>query len=152
MCIPSIDKDTHGFDGQKNVHTSSKTLKIHKVFPAAFSSSDRFSASAKLLAPDSDGFSSDFWLLRRRCVVTHQDEKDKKRRKDALSGVSALVNRYYILFKKSSASFRLLKIMTCFSVPYFSINSYSLGKESLAKSLIYVSNSGSNSFSIHGIS
>ena len=25
--------------------------------------------------PDSDGFSSDFWLLRRRCVVTHQDEK-----------------------------------------------------------------------------
>ena len=60
MCIPSIDKDTHGFDGQKNVHTSSKTLKIHKVFPAAFSSSGRLSASAKLLAPDSDGFSCDF--------------------------------------------------------------------------------------------
>ena len=91
--IPSVDKDTHGFDGQKNVHTSSKTLEIHKVFPAAFSSSDRFSASSKLLAPDSDGFSSDFWLLRRRCVVTHQDEKGKKRRKDTLSGVCALVNR-----------------------------------------------------------
>ena len=75
VTVPSIDKDTHGFDGQKNVHTSSKTLKIHKVFPAAFSSSDRFSASSKLLAPDSDGFSSDFWLLRRRCVVTHQGEK-----------------------------------------------------------------------------
>ena len=77
--LPSVDKDTHGFDGQKNVHTSSKALKIHKVFPAAFSSSDRFSASSKLLAPDSDGFSCDFWLLRRRCVVTHQDEKGKKR-------------------------------------------------------------------------
>ena len=61
--------------GRKNAHTSSKTLKIHKVFPAAFSSSGRLSASAKLLAPDSDGFSCDFWLLRRRCVVTHQDEK-----------------------------------------------------------------------------
>ena len=73
--LPSIDKDTHGFDGQKNVHTSSKALPIHKVFPAAFSSSGRFSATAKLLAPDSDGFSCDFWLLRRRCVVTHQDEK-----------------------------------------------------------------------------
>ena len=95
-CVPSVDKDTHGFDGQKNVHTSSKTLEIHEVFPAAFSSSDRFSASSKLLAPDSDGFSSDFWLLRRRCVVTHQDEKGKKRRKDAPSGVGALVNRGYL--------------------------------------------------------
>ena len=76
-CVPSVDKDTHGFDGQKNVHTSSKTLEIHEVFPAAFSSSGRLSASAKLLAPDSDGFSSDFWLLRRRCVVIHQDEKGK---------------------------------------------------------------------------
>ena len=63
--------------GRKYAHTSSKTLPIHKVFPAAFSSSGRLSASAKLLAPDSDGFSSDFWLLRRRCVVTHQDEKGK---------------------------------------------------------------------------
>ena len=55
--------------------SSSKALEIHKVFPAAFSSSDRFSASAKLLAPDSDGFSCDFCFLRRRCVVTHQGEK-----------------------------------------------------------------------------
>ena len=61
--------------GRKSAHTSSKTLKIHKVFPAAFSSSGRLSASSKLLEPDSDGFSCDFWLLRRRCVVTHQDEK-----------------------------------------------------------------------------
>ena len=75
VTVPSVDKDTHGFDGQKNVHTSSKTLKIHKVFPAAFSSSGRLPAPSKLLAPYSDGFSCDFWLLRRRCVVTHQDEK-----------------------------------------------------------------------------
>ena len=43
-------------------------------------------------APDSDGFLCDFWFLSRRCVVTHQDEKDKKHRKDTLSGVCALVN------------------------------------------------------------
>ncbi len=61
--------------GRKSAHTSSKTLEIHKVFPTAFSSSGRLSAAAKLLAPDSDGFSSDFCFLRRRCVVTHQDEK-----------------------------------------------------------------------------
>ena len=35
--------------GRKNVHTSSNPLAIHKVFPAVFSSSDRFSAPAKLL-------------------------------------------------------------------------------------------------------
>ena len=60
--------------GRKNAHTSSKTLQIHKVFPAAFSSSGHLSAPAKLLAPDSDGFSSDFWLLRRRCVVTPRNQ------------------------------------------------------------------------------
>ena len=49
LFLPSVDKDIHGFDGQKNVHTSSKTLEIHKVFPAVFSSSGRFSAPAKLL-------------------------------------------------------------------------------------------------------
>ena len=38
---------THGFDGQKSAHTSSKALPIHKVLPAAFSSSDHFSATAK---------------------------------------------------------------------------------------------------------
>ena len=54
--------------------------------------------------------------------------------------------QHYILFKKSSASFRLLKITTCFSVLYFSTNSYNLGKQLSAKSLISPSNSGSNSF------
>ena len=46
-------------------------------------------------APGSFGFSSDFWFLSRRCVVTHQDEKGKKRRKDMLSGVCALVIWWY---------------------------------------------------------
>ena len=96
MYYPRLTRTHTVLTGRKNAHTSSKTLQIHKVFSAAFSSSDRFSASSKLLAPDSDGFSSDFWLLRRRCVVTHQDEKGKKRRKDALSGVYALVNRGYL--------------------------------------------------------
>ena len=93
---PRLTRTHTVLTGRKNAHTSSKTLQIHKVFPAAFSSSGHLSAPAKLLAPDSDGFSSDFWLLRRRCVVTHQDEKGKKRRKDTLSGVCALVNRGYI--------------------------------------------------------
>ena len=43
-------------------------------------------------APDSDGFSSDFCFLRRRRAAALQGEKSKKRRKDALSGVSPLVN------------------------------------------------------------
>ena len=60
--------------GRKNAHTSSKALQIHKVFPAAFSSSGRLSATAKLLAPDSNGFSSDFGFLRLRCVVTPRNQ------------------------------------------------------------------------------
>ena len=60
--------------GRKDAHTSSKALQIHKVFPAAFSSSGCLSVTAKLLAPDSDGFSCDFWLLRRRCVVTPRNQ------------------------------------------------------------------------------
>ena len=47
--IPSVDKDTHGFDGQKNAHATSKPLPIHKVLPAGFSLPERISAPAKLL-------------------------------------------------------------------------------------------------------
>ena len=68
--IPSIDKDTHGFDGQKNAHAASKPLPIHKVLPADFSLPEHISAPAKLLAPDCDEFSCDFWFLRRRRAVT----------------------------------------------------------------------------------
>ena len=71
---PRLTRTHTVLTGRKYAHTSSKTLPIHKVFPAAFSSSGRLSASAKLLAPDSDGFSSDFWLLRRRCVVTPRNQ------------------------------------------------------------------------------
>jgi hypothetical protein len=49
LILPSIDKDTHGFDGQKNAHAASKPLPIHKVLPAGFSLPERFSAPAKLL-------------------------------------------------------------------------------------------------------
>ena len=76
--IPSIDKDTHGFDGQKNAHAASKPLSIHKVLPAGFSLPERISAPAKLLAPDSDGFLCDFCFLRRRRADARQGEKDKK--------------------------------------------------------------------------
>ena len=49
VIIPSIDKDTHGFDGQKNAHAASKPLPIHKVLPAGFSLPERISAPTKLL-------------------------------------------------------------------------------------------------------
>ena len=68
--LPSVDKDTHGFDGQKNAHAASKPLAIHKVLPADFSLPERISAPSKLLAPDSDGFLCDFCFLRRRRAVT----------------------------------------------------------------------------------
>ena len=110
MTLPSVDKGKHGFDGQKCAHTASSPLTIRQVFSAGLSLSGHISAPAKLYAPASDGFSSDFWLLRRRraesayirrcCRATflwseadaRQGEKGKKRRKDALSGVFALVN------------------------------------------------------------
>ena len=95
ISIPSVDKDTRGFDGQKNVHAASKPLPIHKVLPAGFSLPERFSVPAKLLAPDSDGVLCDFWFLRRRRADARQGEKNKKRRKCTLSGVCVPVNRWY---------------------------------------------------------
>ena len=93
--VPSLDKDRHGFDGQKWAHTASSPLTIRQVFSAGLSLSGRISAPAKLPAPDRDGFSSDFCFLRRRWAGAHQGEKSKKRRKGALSGVFALVERWY---------------------------------------------------------
>ena len=45
----SIDKGKRGLAGQKCPHTSSKPLRIHKVFSADFSLSGGISAPAKLL-------------------------------------------------------------------------------------------------------
>ena len=97
--IPSIDKGKHGFDGQKCAHTASSPLAIRQVLPAGLFLSGHISAPTKLLAPASDVFSSDFWFLRRRLAGASQGEKGKKRRKDTLSGVFALVNRWYGLLK-----------------------------------------------------
>ena len=83
-----------------------------KYYLRAFSCLDTFPLRQNCCAPASDVFSSDFWFLRcrraesaysRRCcratflwseAGARQDEKDKKRRKDTLSGVFALVNRW----------------------------------------------------------
>ena len=94
--VPSVDKGRYGFDGQKCAHTASRPLEIRQVFPAGLSLSGHISARQNCLAPASDGFSSDFWLLSRRWAGAHQGEKDKKRRKGALAGVFALVKRWYI--------------------------------------------------------
>ena len=113
LTLPSIDKGKHGFDGQKCAHTASSPLVIQQVSPAGLFLSGHISAPTKLLTPVSDVFSIDFWLLRRswaesaysrRCcratflwseAGASQGEKGKKRRKDTLAGVFALVNRWY---------------------------------------------------------
>ncbi len=93
VILPSVNKSSHGFDGQKCAHTASSPLAIRQVFPAGLFLSGRISAPTKLLAPASDVFSSDFCFLRRRLAGASQGEKGKKHRKDTLSGVVALVNR-----------------------------------------------------------
>jgi hypothetical protein len=95
--IPSVDKGRHGFDGQKYAHTASSPLEIRQVFPAGLSLSGHISARQNCFAPASDGFPSDFWLLSRRRAGARQGEKGKKRRKGALAGVFALVNRWYYI-------------------------------------------------------
>ena len=93
--LPSVDKGRHGFDGQKYAHTASSPLEIRQVFPAGLSLPGHISARQNCFAPASDGFPSDFWLLSRRRAGARQGEKGKKRRKGALAGVFALVNRWY---------------------------------------------------------
>ena len=66
-----------------------------KYYLRVFSCLDTFLLRPNCFAPVSDGFSSDFWFLRRGLAGASQGEKDKKRRKDTLSGVFALVNRWY---------------------------------------------------------
>ena len=93
--LPSIDKSRHGFDGQKCPHTASSPLRIRQYSLRVFPCLGTFLLRQNCRAPASHGFSSDFWLLRRRRAGARQGEKGKKRRKDTLAGVSALVNRWY---------------------------------------------------------
>ena len=72
-----------------------KSLDSTAVFSTGLSLSGRISARQNCFAPASDGFPSDFWLLSRRRAGARQGEKDKKRRKGALTGVSTLINRWY---------------------------------------------------------
>ena len=94
VTIPSVDKGRHGFDGQKYAHTASSPLEIRQVFPAGLSLSGHISARQNCFAPACDGFPSDFWILSCRRSGARQGEKDKNRRKGALAGVFALVNRW----------------------------------------------------------
>ena len=93
--IPSLDKGIHGFDGRKCAHTSSSPLTIRQYSLRVFSRLNTFPLRQNCFAPDSDGFSSDFCFLRCRRAGARQGEKGKKRRKGALSGVSALIKRWY---------------------------------------------------------
>ena len=94
IVVPSLDKGRHGFDGQKWAHTSSSPLTIRQYPLRAFPCLDTFLLRQNCFAPASDVFSSDFCFLRRRRAGARQGEKDKKRRKDTLSGVFTLVNRW----------------------------------------------------------
>ena len=93
--LPSIDKGRHGFDGQKCPHTASSPLRIRQYSLRVFPCLGTFLLRQNCKAPASDEFTSDFWLLRRRRADARQGEKGKKRRKDTLAGVFALVNRWY---------------------------------------------------------
>jgi len=92
--LPSIDKGRHGFDGQKCPHTASSPLRIRQYSLRVFPCLGTFLLRQNCKAPASDEFTSDFWLLRRRRADARQGEKGKKRRKDTLAGVFALVNRW----------------------------------------------------------
>ena len=92
--VPSINKGRHGFDGQKCPHTASSPLRIRQYSLRVFPCLVTFLLRQNCKAPASDEFTSDFWLLRRRRAGARQDEKGKKRRKDTLAGVFALVNRW----------------------------------------------------------
>ena len=90
--LPSINKGRHGFDGQKCPHTASSPLRI-RHFPAGLSLSGcTFLLRQNCKAPASHEFSSDFWLLRSRRVGARQGEKDKKRRKNTLAGLTLLID------------------------------------------------------------
>ena len=95
ISIPSLDKGKRGFDRRKCAHTSSSPLTIRQYSLRVFSRLNTFPLRQNCFAPDSDGFSSDFCFLRCRRAGARQGEKGKKRRKGALSGVSALIKRWY---------------------------------------------------------
>lgn len=87
--LPSMNEGKHGFDGQKFAHTASSPLAIRRVCPAGLSLSERISAPTKLQSTCQRWVFECF--LRCRWVSAHHGEKQ---RKDALSGVFALVHRW----------------------------------------------------------
>ena len=93
--VPSIDKGKHGFAGHISAHAASKPLAIRQYYLRPFSCLDKNLLRQNCKHLTAMDFRVIFGFLWRRCVVTHQDKKGEKRRKDALSGVSALVNRWY---------------------------------------------------------
>ena len=112
MLLPWMDKGKHGLAGQKYAPTASSPLTIQKYALRLFSCLAAFLLRKNCKAPASDGFSSDFvFEMQAGCVGifppmpssdvplerdgARQDEKDKKRRKDTLSGVIALVRPWY---------------------------------------------------------
>ena len=109
--LPSIGKGRHGFDGQKCPHTASSPLGIRQYSLRVFPCLGTFLLRQNCKAPASDEFTSDFWLLRRRRADARQGEKGKKRRKDTLAGVSALVNRWY----RAGIAAQLKMSLICFS-------------------------------------
>ena len=102
LYYPRLTRTHTVLTGRKALIHSQRPCKYTKYSLRSFRRLAAFLPRQNCFAPDSDEFSSDFWLLRRRCVVTRQGEKGKKCRKVALSGLCALVNRGYYFIEHTS--------------------------------------------------
>ena len=92
---PQLTRTHTVLTGRKTPMLLQSPCQYKKYCPRTSHCLNAFLLRQNCYAPDSNEFSSDFCFLRRRCVVTHQGENGKKRRKGILSGVCALVNRGY---------------------------------------------------------
>jgi hypothetical protein len=92
--IPSVDKDRHGFDGQKYAHTAMPHDNTASILFGSFLVCPHFCSGKTALHLPAMNFRVIFVFLRCRRAGARQGEKDKTRRKGTLSGVFALVNRW----------------------------------------------------------
>ena len=96
--LPSTGRKTCGSAGRKCPHTTSKPLRIHKVFSAAISLSASISAPAELLRIGQPWIFEGFLFFWTQAHLSPaKDKRAKSTEKTYLSDVCALVNRRFPL-------------------------------------------------------